>query len=162
MCLLELNDGRWRAAEHLASFVYSHPERFQNKTVLELGAGLGLVSILLSKMNIARALVATDGDNDTVDLMCKNATINECPFKRLDSASETGLSLVEQSPAGKSTTMMVAKLWWGEHMEEFKEMTRRIDGCEGGFQVITAADVIYEDDQVEPLIITVKSLLCGE
>jgi predicted nicotinamide N-methyase len=47
----------WRASEHLCQFIIDHPDRFSGKSVVELGCGLGLVSILLHKLNLPSLLV---------------------------------------------------------------------------------------------------------
>jgi predicted nicotinamide N-methyase len=70
--LLLLQLFRWRAAEHLCQFIIDNPDRFQGKSVCELGAGLGLVSILLDKLNVCSSLVSTDGCEDTVRLLIEN------------------------------------------------------------------------------------------
>ena len=62
----------WRAAEHLCQYVIDHPEYFQGKACCELGAGLGLVSILLDKMDVCASLLVTDGDEDTMNLLIDN------------------------------------------------------------------------------------------
>ena len=52
---------RWRAAEHLCQYIIDNPKRFESKSVCELGAGLGLVSIFLEKCCQCAEIVATDG-----------------------------------------------------------------------------------------------------
>ena len=36
------------------------------------GCGLGMVSILLDKLSVCRSVIATDGDDDTMDLLREN------------------------------------------------------------------------------------------
>lgn len=117
----------WRACEHMCEFVFNHPELIANKTVCELGSGLGLLAILMDKMQVAAEIVATDGDDDTMELLYENVESNQ--------------SQVEAQ-----------KLWWGL-VEGFKE--DRPDG----FDVLVAADVIYEPEQVVPLLETVIELM---
>lgn len=38
----------WRGAFLLADYIYSHADVFRNATVLELGAGTGLASIIMA------------------------------------------------------------------------------------------------------------------
>lgn len=117
----------WRAAEHLCQFIIDNPDRFNDKTVCELGAGLGLNSIMIEKCCTCSELVSTDGCEDTVRLLIDNKIDNECFF---------------------STSF----LWWGEHEDFLSEYPN-------GFDVLVAADVIYEDEQIEPLLSTVNDLL---
>ena len=62
----------WRAAEHLCQYIIDHPQIFRGKVCCELGAGLGLVSILLDKMDECASLLVTDGDEDTMNLLIDN------------------------------------------------------------------------------------------
>lgn len=118
---------RWRAAEHLCQYIIDNPGKFQNKSVCELGGGLGLVSILLDKLNVCSKLVCTDGDDDTIKLLIDNKIDTDCTF---DSAY----------------------LYWGEHQDFLSENPDKFD-------ILMAADVIYEDEQIVPLISTVVDLL---
>lgn len=121
----------WRAAEHLCQFIVDNPGRFRGKKVCELGAGLGLVSILLEKLDTGlEHLVATDGDEPTLDLLIENKVENECEFD-------------------------TAYLWWGQHADFVSEHP-------DGFDILLAADVIYEEEQIEPLINSVCALMKSE
>jgi predicted nicotinamide N-methyase len=117
----------WRAAEHLSEFCHAHPHRFNDKTIVELGAGLGNVSILIDKLQVATMIVTTDGDDDTMELLASNL-----------------LSM--------KSNIVLRKLWWGEVSQFLEEFPDK-------FEVVLAADVIYEDEQVEPLLNTARELL---
>lgn len=119
----------WRAAEHLAQFCYEHPQLFTNKSVIELGAGMGVVAILIDLMKGASLVVATDGDDDTICLLEEN-------IRRVNS------------------NVLARKLFWGEQAffrEEYPS-----------FNVIIAADVIYEDEHVMSLLETAFDLMDAE
>ena len=64
----------------------------KDKDVCELGCGLGIVSILLSKLKVAHSVYATDGDDDTMTLLHDN----------IQSSNETD-------------NITARKLYWGEH-----------------------------------------------
>jgi predicted nicotinamide N-methyase len=117
----------WRAAEHLCQFIIDNPDRFNDKAVCELGAGLGLNSIMIEKCCTCSELVSTDGCEDTVKLLIDNKIDNDCFFS-------------------------TSYLWWGEHEDFLSEYPT-------GFDVLVAADVIYEEEQIEPLLSTVSVLL---
>eukprot|EP01036_Dinobryon_divergens_P022854 gene22854-31153_t len=119
----------WRAAEHLCQYVIDHPEYFQGKACCELGAGLGLVSILLDKMDVCASLLVTDGDEDTMNLLIDNKIENFCSFE-------------------------TSYLYWGDYEDVLSCYPEKFD-------VIFAADVIYEEGQVNPLMDTVAALLKG-
>ena len=119
----------WRASEHLSLFCYANAEIFRGRRVLELGAGIGNVSILIDKLNEAKMVIATDGDDDTIELLDSN------------------IAKVESS-------VIVRKLFWGQHKEFKSEFP-------DPFDILVAADVIYEEDQVIPLFEAVVDLLAS-
>lgn len=120
----------WRAAEHLCQYLIDHPQRFSHRKVCELGCGLGLVSILLEKMALPNTrIVATDGDEPTMQLLIENKVDCECDFE-------------------------TAYLYWGEDEDFVQEYC-----SDGKFDVLLAADVIYEDEQVRPLLTTATHIL---
>mmetsp|Transcript_19596 Transcript_19596/g.18933 ORF Transcript_19596/g.18933 Transcript_19596/m.18933 type:complete len:286 (-) Transcript_19596:470-1327(-) len=118
----------WRASEHLCEFVINNPQIFVDKSVCELGCGLGMVSILLDKMGVCESIIATDGDDDTMDLLRENI-------------KTTG------------STIQATKVYWGKDLNGFKETFPT------GFDIVIAADVVYEEEQAIPLIETVVKIL---
>ncbi len=66
----------WPSAIALSRFVLSHSGRFRNKSVLELGCGLGLTSLALTQARPARLLI-TDYEQDALDLSVENFLLNE-------------------------------------------------------------------------------------
>ena len=86
-----------------------------------------MVSILLGKLSSPALIVATDGDNDTVELLSSNTMETD----------------------SKITT---EKLYWGEHDDFMLKYS-------AGFDIVLAADVIYEKEQILPLITTVSAIL---
>lgn len=92
----------WRASDHLNDFIYHNQQRFTRKDVIELGSGLGIVSILLGKTNVASMVVCTDGDDDTMELLKQNII-------------ETSSSVIPR------------KLWWSHHDEILKEFPNKFD-----------------------------------
>ena len=75
-------------------------------------------------------VVATDGDDDTMDLLDYN--IKQAKSKAISK-----------------------KLWWGDGDDEV--MTLAVDRLRGEkYDIVIAADVIYEESQVLPLLTTVS------
>ena len=122
----------WRAAEALCTWIVKNRDRFAGKKVCELGAGLGLVSILLAKLNnnslVKAPIICTDGDEISLKLLRSNIASTDC-----------------------EAAVTAKKLYWGEAHDDFLEQHGDID-------VIVAADVVYEDYQVEALISTVVAI----
>jgi predicted nicotinamide N-methyase len=70
--------------------------------VLELGAGLGMVSILLDRMDCCKEIVVSDGDDDTMDLLRRNI-------------------------AWTTSRISPIKLYWGIHDEFLQAYPNRFD-----------------------------------
>ncbi|XP_033499801.1 methyltransferase-like protein 22 isoform X5 [Epinephelus lanceolatus] len=64
----------WRGAFFLADFIVSKPHIFRGATVLELGAGTGLTSIIMA--TIAKTVYCTDVGEDLLSMCKKNVTLN--------------------------------------------------------------------------------------
>jgi predicted nicotinamide N-methyase len=127
----------WRAAENLCTWIVEgdNAANFKGKTVCELGAGLGLVSILLAKMRDTEAtmppIVCTDGDEVSIKLLKENIERNACEH-----------------------SIVAEKLYWGQGHEEFIAQHPDID-------VIVAADVIYEGYHLEAVLSTVEAIFAA-
>lgn len=67
----------WEAALHLCNYLTSRGrDLIQDKHILELGAGTGVLSILCAKYLKARHVAATDGDEGIVDVLRENIFLN--------------------------------------------------------------------------------------
>lgn len=99
-----------------------------------------MVSILLAKLAISQCVVATDGDDDTLILLQENINQSECIDK-----------------------IAVEKLYWGieEHITNISEK-HLLSYNKTSFDVLIAADVVYEVEQIEPLISTACSMLSSK
>jgi predicted nicotinamide N-methyase len=74
----------WPAAEGLALFLYDHPELVKNKTVLELGAGLGYPSLVATQLE--GKVLCTDYHPDVEEYFLRNCrhTNISCEYQRLN------------------------------------------------------------------------------
>lgn len=66
----------WEAAFHLGNYLCGHSELIRGKSVLELGAGTGYISILCAKHLGASHVLATDGSDDVVSGLATNFYLN--------------------------------------------------------------------------------------
>lgn len=76
----------WPAAIGLSRFISTHKNLIDQKTVLELGCGLGLTTLVLARQNPAR-LLATDYEQDALDFAAENFKLNQITlpeFRLLD------------------------------------------------------------------------------
>ncbi len=143
----------WDAALRLGTYLASAEGStfVEGKSVLELGAGTGFLSILCAKCLGARYVLATDGDTHAVEAIEDNLRIN-----RLD-----------EVPTIKSKAYR-----WGHHLEGLWEQEHE------PLQTVLAADVVrtiykekpnevvrlmldqtYDEALIAPLLATLWSLL---
>ncbi len=125
----------WQAAPRLATFLQNHPEVCRGKSVLELGAGLGLCGIVAHVLG-AQSVMMTDGDTLTLHQMRGNVLRNRCTT----------------TPTTDSNHITCRQLIWGSpHMENFSR--------HGKYDTIIGADVVYTQNSISPLLDTVACLL---
>ena len=68
----------WEAALHLGTYLCSEEGRklIQGKSIIELGAGTGFLSILCAKHLRTKYVLATDGSGEVVDALGSNIYLN--------------------------------------------------------------------------------------
>jgi predicted nicotinamide N-methyase len=79
----------WPSAEALASYLADHPELVRNKSVLELGCGLGLPSLVAS--HLGGNVLATDYHPDVEEYFqrnCRHSSVS-CNYQRLNWREDT-------------------------------------------------------------------------
>ena len=81
----------WAGGQALARYVLDHPEIVQNKTVLDLASGSGLVAIAAMKAG-ASSVLAADIDNFAVAAVALNAIHNQVEL------SSTSVDLLDSYP----------------------------------------------------------------
>lgn len=130
----------WRASNLLCQFLLQYCDKeIRDKTILEMGAGLGLCSLLAYHLK-AKNVWCSDGDTDTLDQMRKNVNIN---------LEKEGLSLLESG-----VNIHCVQLRWGvTKISNFRKKTSEY------FDVIMGSDIIYVEEVVEPIFDIVADLL---
>ncbi len=106
----------------------------------------GNVSILVGRINLAKAIVCTDGDDATLEGLRRN---------------------VEDADNGEGTPVHVAKLYWGDNVNAFMQSCQPLIAQSSSdeaqlltrFDTVLGADIIYEEQQVAPLIDTVATIM---
>ena len=88
----------WPASYLFCYFALKNKALFKDKNVMELGAGVGLVGLLVSQLGVKR-MIMTDGEDDIVSLLEKNRILTKDTFVKGENIKETVLS--------------VKQLWWG-------------------------------------------------
>ncbi|XP_076381080.1 methyltransferase-like protein 22 isoform X2 [Megalopta genalis] len=125
----------WRGALLLADYILSNPDLFKDKTVLELGAGVGLTSIVASFL--AKEVICTDIDVEGIlKLIRRNFLRNSAYVKSKFYVNELDF---------------LNSTWPTFYKERLNEAT-----------IILAADVIYDESITEGFVRTLKTLLSSE
>ena len=191
-CLLvSLFGNSWRAAEHLCQFAVDHPEFFRGRRICELGAGLGLVAVLLEKLGYCSSsdhdqdpsdsagggggggngsgssnsvegwLVATDGDEATLELLRQNKADNCCSFgTEFLYWGQCGAFLRRNCCTNDSNSSSSSSNGSSGSGSSSAAATSAFAASDAAkFDLVVAADVIYEETQVEPLLDTVTQIM---
>ena len=177
----------WRASKLLCQFMCTNYTKIRNKSVIELGSGLGLCGLLAYHLG-ARNVVMTDGDTDVLTEMRLNVDANlksEDVKKRDSSSSSSSSSSSPMSSKPSQEILPCHQLRWGkEYTKKFKqEIIQSIQQQEqstkknksitnntnfneqnkvqemDGFDVIIASDVIYVEYVLDDLFDTILELL---
>lgn len=150
------------------------------KTVLELGAGLGIPGMVCHKLGRAAVVILTDGDTDALANLRENVARNCCTTAT--STSTDNPTVPANATAATSMTnaniITCQQLVWGnkDHIQAVREslsLLRASDSnrrsantaatADRGFDVILGSDIIYVNHVVDPLFDTVRQLLrCGD
>ncbi|PAN23162.1 hypothetical protein PAHAL_4G072400 [Panicum hallii] len=144
----------WKAALLLADFVLHKSftsSNFDGVTAIEVGAGTGLVGLVLAR--VAGRIFITDRGADILDNCLANAHINSSMLK-FDEAKvcvrELDWKVSWPPPVGTydPSDPSLRYLWSANDIEEAEKAT-----------VLFAADVIYSDDLTDLFFDTVKKLM---
>jgi hypothetical protein len=135
--------GVWQSGHNLTDYCETHIASFtQDKTILELGSGVGLCGISLAAMLKGSAssshVVLTDGEHDLLPHLQRNCVDNGVWDDR---------------------TASIRPLWWGDDTQ-IEAIQREHPQ---GFDWILGADLLYSTAQlrvaIRPLMTTVVRLL---
>lgn len=124
----------WESAQLMASILASNQSIVTSKRVLELGSGCGGICSLVAAKT-ADLVVATDGDEKSLDLLTQNIALNLHP--------------------PSLSKLVVKKLEWGNR--DHIEAVRQLSGT--GFDVILGTDVTYVAEAILPLFETARELI---
>lgn len=125
----------WDASLHLAYYLATEGAALvESKTVLELGAGTGLLSILCAGPLKAARVVSTDGDTEVVGSIEFNADLNATLLEKPD-----------------KTRNLVAKVLDWADTPALSQVLQH-EGREVAPDLILGADITYATESLEPLV----------
>uniref|UniRef100_A0A3B3ZZK5 Uncharacterized protein n=1 Tax=Periophthalmus magnuspinnatus TaxID=409849 RepID=A0A3B3ZZK5_9GOBI len=140
----------WRGALFLADFILSEPRTFRGATVLELGGGTGLTSILTA--TVAKRVYCTDVGEDLLSMCRRNISLN----KHMMELSELTLMCVCVWVWG--CVWVCVGLYGADPEEEFSWSEEEVADLYDHTTVIIAADVVYDDDLTDAFFRTLYQL----
>lgn len=119
----------WPGCKMFLTYIDSHLDLFKGKTIVELGSGIAICTLFLTKFGNPQLAIATDGNKLVVDLMKSNAELSNCQNVECDI------------------------LYWGsDSAKEFREK-------HGKFDIVMGSEIVYNEACVDPLVITLNELL---
>ncbi|KAL1233893.1 Histone-arginine methyltransferase METTL23 [Trichinella pseudospiralis] len=119
----------WPCAEMLSSYIVSNVERFRGKTILELGAGSGLVSIVTAKCDAKFVILTDHSKNDRV----KKIALQNCKIN------------------GVSEHTQYRTLIWGVADDNLFSLP--------SFDILLISDCFYDPTLFEDVVFTISVLL---
>ncbi|XP_053706744.1 methyltransferase-like protein 22 [Synchiropus splendidus] len=134
----------WRGAILLADFILSDPLLFKTATVLDLGSGMGLTSIVMA--TVAKHVYCTDVGQDLLNMCQKNMSLNKHLTET--TGGEVKVRQLDWLQYDLCTDPDVEFTWTEEEVADLYDNTT----------VIIAADICYEDDLTDAFFRTVYRL----
>ncbi|XP_017347259.1 methyltransferase-like protein 22 isoform X2 [Ictalurus punctatus] len=131
----------WRAAFLLSDFILSSSAAFRGATVLELGAGTGLASIVVA--SVAKTVYCTDVGEDLLSMCQRNVHLNQ---HYIAASDERGVK-VRQLDWTTDDFLTDADSEFGWSEDEISDLYDNTT-------VIIAADVCYDNDLTDALFRT--------
>ncbi|KAI4123436.1 MAG: hypothetical protein LQ338_005265 [Usnochroma carphineum] len=121
----------WAAALYLGTYLITNGRHFiENHNLLELGAGLGFLSILCGKHLGARHVLMTDGSDTVMALAQDNVYRN-----------------------GVEHTVVTTTLEWGSPYVDDEDDWKHVQ-----YDLVLAADILYEPEDFPALMLTLEDL----
>ncbi|KAH8668724.1 hypothetical protein BX600DRAFT_510792 [Xylariales sp. PMI_506] len=119
------------------------------KTVLELGAGTGFLSILCARYLGAARVLSTDGDAEVVRGIGENLLLND-----LAPAGGREAEVVPVVP------VVARRLFWGKGQDDdgMRLLAKEVAAGKG-FDIVMGADLIYNHEATTALVETLRLLL---
>jgi predicted nicotinamide N-methyase len=140
----------WDAGAWFACHAMHCPERFAARRVIELGAGVGLLSCVLARSG-ASSLLSTDVYDETLDNLRHNLQANLHTCVPVLAAVDVSGYFAEHA-TGSACTAVCARLDWLD--ASGAQALRAFDA-----DLIVAADCVYSEELVDGLVHTLAVLL---
>ena len=148
----------WKGSEVMAAFLLQHEATMvQNRTICELGAGVGLCGIVASRLG-AKSVLMTDGDTTVLENLRHNVDLNSITATatatiHVPDDSESHSNTGTETNTAAAAAISCPQLVWG------KESGRNFAKAHGHQDVVLATDCVYITKSVRPLLGTIHEIL---
>ncbi|KAJ9151240.1 Protein N-terminal and lysine N-methyltransferase EFM7 [Pleurostoma richardsiae] len=147
----------WNGSRVIAHYFEASPELVRGRTVLELGAGAGLPSIVCAVLGARRVVVTDYPDPDLVQTMWRN--IDECALvpKEEDGRPRDAVIAADGFVWGADAAPLLAHL--GQHPSSREGSEPGADAGGGGFDVMILADLLFRHSEHGNMVRSIEAAL---
>ncbi|TVY93549.1 Protein N-terminal and lysine N-methyltransferase [Lachnellula willkommii] len=131
----------WQAGRIVSTYLESTPSLIASKTVLELGAGAGLPSLVCAVLGAGKVVVADYPDPDLVSNLWTNIDTTK---------------LNESEGADKKKIVAEGYCWGADPAPLLSHLP---SSSAGGFDILILADLLFNHSEHEKLVSTIKGTL---
>ncbi|KAE8444266.1 hypothetical protein EG329_000766 [Mollisiaceae sp. DMI_Dod_QoI] len=134
----------WQAGRLISTYLEKNPDLIRGKTVLELGAGAGLPSLVCAELGAKKVVVTDYPDVDLVE----NLRVN------IDNYYSSHEEEVERE--GGEKEMIAEGYCWGN---DAQDLLSHLPAGELGFEVLILADLLFNHSEHAKLVATIRKTL---
>jgi EEF1A N-terminal glycine/lysine methyltransferase len=146
----------WNGAKILSEFLfnrYNFPEKMKGQSVVELGAGGGLPSVMAMHLQ-ARFVCSTDFPSpEVIDILRFNLNIQAAKNKDVDVDIDIDTEKITSNGSGKRYCVMEHK--WGEDIDKLLSLNENNEN----FDVVLASECLWKSDTHDSLLKSIHHLL---